>query len=108
MGGVSVERSDPFTPQKSHICSSPPTDSGCFCVGGVSGERRDPFGSPTRAAENECGEHRELSSDPFTPQKEMHQLQSHRGRNVTSGWGERGAGSGVPRSRRPHKRTSRE
>ena len=63
-------------------------------MGGVSGERRDPFGSPTRAAENECGEHRELSSDPFTPQKEMHQLQSHRGRNVTSGWGERGAGSG--------------
>jgi len=33
MGGVSVERSDPFTPQKSPICSSPPTDSGCFCVG---------------------------------------------------------------------------
>ena len=58
-------------------------------MGGVSGERRDPFGSPTRAAENECGEHRELSSDPFTPQKEMHQLQSHRGRNVRSGWGER-------------------
>ena len=72
MGGVSVERSDPFTPPKT--------------------------GSPTRAAENECGEHRELSSDPFTPQKEMHQLQSHRGRNVTSGWGERGAGSGERRS----------